>query len=93
MATTVVATGKIEIQCRKQQPIPEGWALDENGIMTTDANVAFDVQKLMPLGGSETTSGYKGIISTSLHVSAIAVLTWKSPRSRTRQKGIGRKHK
>lgn len=62
MATTVVATGKIEIQRRKQQPIPDGWALDENGIMTTDANVAYDVQKLLPLGGSETTSGYKGIL-------------------------------
>lgn len=62
MATTVVATGKIEVQRRKQQPIPVGWALDENGIVTTNANEAFDVQKLLPLGGSEITSGYKGIL-------------------------------
>lgn len=62
MATTVVATGKIEIQRRKHQPIPEGWALDDNGVMTTDANVAFAAQKSMPLGGSETTSGYKGTL-------------------------------
>lgn len=60
MATTVVATGKVEVQRRKQQPIPVGWALDENGIVTTDANEAFKVQKMLPLGGTEMTSGYKG---------------------------------
>lgn len=60
MATTVVATGKIEVLRRKQQPIPVGWALDENGVVTTDANVAFDVQRQLPLGGTEMTSGHKG---------------------------------
>lgn len=60
MATTAVAVGKIEIQRRKGEPIPEGWAQDPSGHPTTDANVAFDTGCLMPLGGSELTSGYKG---------------------------------
>ncbi|KAK5642467.1 hypothetical protein RI129_008634 [Pyrocoelia pectoralis] len=62
MATTSVAVGKIEIQRRKEKdaPIPEGWAQDHEGKITTDANVAYDAGLLMPLGGSEVHSGYKG---------------------------------
>lgn len=60
MATTSVAIGKIEIQRRKQMPIPHGWALDKNGNITTDASAAFDASLLLPLGGMEVTSGYKG---------------------------------
>ncbi|XP_053685038.1 uncharacterized oxidoreductase YjmC [Sabethes cyaneus] len=60
MATTAVAVGKIEMQRRKGEPIPVGWAQDPSGHPTTDANVAFDTGCLMPLGGTELTSGYKG---------------------------------
>uniref|UniRef100_A0A336KKY3 CSON011745 protein n=1 Tax=Culicoides sonorensis TaxID=179676 RepID=A0A336KKY3_CULSO len=60
MATTAVAVGKIEIQRRKQLPIPEGWAQDPEGHPTTDAELGFKTGCLMPLGGSELTSGYKG---------------------------------
>ncbi|KAL0279211.1 UNVERIFIED_CONTAM: hypothetical protein PYX00_000817 [Menopon gallinae] len=60
MATTTVAVGKIEIQKRKKEPIPEGWALDAEGRPTTDAEVGFETKKLMPLGGTEMNSGYKG---------------------------------
>lgn len=62
MATTAVALGKIELQVRKEQPIPEGWALGRDGKVTTDAREAFDAGLLSPLGGSELTSGYKGMI-------------------------------
>lgn len=48
------------MQRRKNQPIPEGWAQDINGNITTDANVAYNARCLMPLGGSEINSGYKG---------------------------------
>jgi LDH2 family malate/lactate/ureidoglycolate dehydrogenase len=41
-------------------PIPEGWAFDADGHMTTDGDVAFNSGCLAPLGGSEITSGYKG---------------------------------
>lgn len=51
---------QIEIQRRKDEPVPLGWAQDTSGKMTTDANVAFSSCCLMPLGGPEITSGYKG---------------------------------
>lgn len=60
MATTAVALGKVELQGRKGEPIPAGWAQGPNGEITTDAKVAFETNCLMPLGGTEITSGYKG---------------------------------
>lgn len=60
MATSAVALGKIEIQRRKGEPIPYGWAQDKAGQVTTDAGCAYDAGRLMPLGGPEETSGYKG---------------------------------
>lgn len=60
MATTTVATGKIEMQMRKNQPIPAGWALNSNGDITTDAKAALEANSSLPLGGCEITSGYKG---------------------------------
>ncbi|KAH8360589.1 hypothetical protein KR200_009711 [Drosophila serrata] len=60
MATTAVAVGKIEIQRRKGAPLPDGWAQDPEGNVTNDAELGFATGCLMPLGGSELTSGYKG---------------------------------
>lgn len=60
MATTAVALGKIEIQRRRAEPLPVGWAADRDGNVTTDAEVAFEAARLMPLGGAEETAGYKG---------------------------------
>lgn len=48
------------MQKRKNEPIPEGWAVDKNGKPTTDATIGFESRRLMPLGGAENTSGYKG---------------------------------
>ena len=60
MATTAVALGKVEIQRRKGEALPTGWALDHSGNETTDADLAFESGRLMPLGGTEVNSGYKG---------------------------------
>lgn len=60
MATTAVALGKIELAIRKGEDIPEGWALDSDGKVTRNAEKAFDASLLMPLGGTEQNSGYKG---------------------------------
>jgi len=60
MATTAVAVGKIEVQRRKNEPLPYGWALDKEGRVTTDAHTAMDGGYCLPLGGTEETSGYKG---------------------------------
>uniref|UniRef100_A0A1A9WHK1 Malate dehydrogenase n=1 Tax=Glossina brevipalpis TaxID=37001 RepID=A0A1A9WHK1_9MUSC len=60
MATTAVALGKIEIQRRKGENLPAGWALDSEGLPTIDTDVALRKPSLMPLGGFELNSGYKG---------------------------------
>lgn len=60
MATTAVALGKIEIQRRKNEPMPAGWAQGPDGNITTDPEVGFNTMCLMPLGGAAITSGYKG---------------------------------
>ncbi len=38
MATTVVAHGKVEVYERRDKPMPLGWAVDENGLDTTDTH-------------------------------------------------------
>ncbi|XP_023223888.1 uncharacterized protein LOC111625091 [Centruroides sculpturatus] len=60
MAMTTVALGKVEMQYRKNEPIPEGWGLNKDGKMTTDPMEVFNGGTLLPLGGDELTSGYKG---------------------------------
>ncbi|XP_046742242.1 uncharacterized oxidoreductase YjmC [Diprion similis] len=60
MATTCVAVGKMELAARKGEPIPEGWALGPDGKPTVDAAEAVKTACLMPLGGEERNSGYKG---------------------------------
>jgi len=57
MATTAVALGKIELNERKGLEIPLGWGCDSEGKATPDPANA---KGLMPLGGAEHTSGYKG---------------------------------
>ena len=53
MATSVVALGKVEIASRKQESIPIGWAIDNQGQDITDPN---KYHALYPLGGSEALS-------------------------------------
>lgn len=62
MSTSSVAVGKIEMQLRKGEQLPsKGWALGKDGQPTLDAHEAFYNGKgLMPLGGEEINSGYKG---------------------------------
>lgn len=53
-ATTVVAHGKIVAAHKAHKPIPANWALDKNGIPTTDPAIALAGGSLMPM------STYKG---------------------------------
>lgn len=57
MATSTVAWGKIEIARRTETPIPPGWALDQNGAVTTDP---FAAVALTPLGAFPELSSHKG---------------------------------
>lgn len=57
MATTAIAYGKLENARRANKPLAPGLVVDKDGAPTTDPYVA---QFLMPLGGEQVTSGYKG---------------------------------
>lgn len=61
MATSVVPIGKLEVYRRKGKPIPEGWAIDGEGNITTDVERVFNGGALLPLGGfGELFGGHKG---------------------------------
>lgn len=66
-ATTVVPRGKLEVYVKRGNGLPAGWALDETGRDSTEADRVLKniISKagggILPLGGSgEATSGYKG---------------------------------
>ncbi len=66
-STTVVTRGKLELYDKKEKPLPQGWALDENGQGCTDSRRVLEniIGKrgggIMPLGGdNETSGGHKG---------------------------------
>ncbi|MBN2413131.1 Ldh family oxidoreductase [candidate division KSB1 bacterium] len=67
MATSVVPRGKLEVYNREGKPLPDGWAVDENGQVTTDPGKVLNNLLnrmgggILPLGGEgELYSGYKG---------------------------------
>lgn len=49
-STSVVARGKIIVAAHRKQPIPEGWAIDPDGLPTTDADQAL-AGAVLPFGG------------------------------------------
>jgi L-2-hydroxycarboxylate dehydrogenase (NAD+) len=68
MATTVVARGKVEVYARRGKSLPLGWAVDENGLETTDTMHLEDLFRSdQPRGGhlflggaGEELGGHKG---------------------------------
>lgn len=59
-ASTAVAYGKLEILQRKGLPIPEGWAQDAEGQVTTDSNAVKNGGGLLPLGSDREHGSHKG---------------------------------
>ncbi len=81
-ATTVVPRGKLEVYVKRGNGLPLGWALDENGQDSADADRVLKniIHKtgggILPLGGSgEETSGYKGYGFAMLCEIATAILS------------------
>jgi L-2-hydroxycarboxylate dehydrogenase (NAD+) len=61
MATTVVASGKVEIANREGKTMPGGWAVDREGKPITDPRKYYEEGgALLPLGGTPQTGSYKG---------------------------------
>jgi LDH2 family malate/lactate/ureidoglycolate dehydrogenase len=52
LSTSIVARGKIILAAKQGNPIPDGWALDEDGIPTNDAEAALR-GSVLPLGGAK----------------------------------------
>lgn len=52
LATSAVARGKIAAHARRGEPLPEGWAVDANGMPTTNPMAAL-AGMLAPLGGGK----------------------------------------
>jgi LDH2 family malate/lactate/ureidoglycolate dehydrogenase len=81
-ATTVVPSGKLEVYVKRGNGLPLGWALDENGHDSDDADrvlkniIGKTGGGILPLGGSgEMTSGYKGYGFAMLCEIATAILS------------------
>ena len=53
MASSQVARGKVRMHADRGEPIPEGWAIDERGVPTSDAAAAMR-------GSMVPMAGYKG---------------------------------
>jgi LDH2 family malate/lactate/ureidoglycolate dehydrogenase len=60
MATSVVPRGKLEVAARKGLAMPMGWAVDNEGLPTTDPLAALSGGSPMPLGGTRELGGHKG---------------------------------
>ena len=62
MATTTVAAGKIRNKANEGQPLPVGWANDNDGKPLSDASVYFtrDGGTQTPLGGTRELGSHKG---------------------------------
>lgn len=52
MATSVAARGKIALAAKQGEPIPEGWAIDQDGHATSDPQRAL-LGSLLPIGGAK----------------------------------------
>ena len=81
-ATTVVPRGKLEVYVKRGNGLPVGWAVDEDGHDSDDADrvlkniIAKTGGGILPLGGSgEMTSGYKGYGFAMLCEIATAILS------------------
>ncbi|HEV3238291.1 MAG TPA: Ldh family oxidoreductase [Gemmataceae bacterium] len=60
MATSAVAYGKVEIAMRKNEPLPQGWAVDKDGNMATRPEQVMEGGSLLPLGSTRELGGHKG---------------------------------
>ncbi len=89
MATSIVARGKIRKAAREDKPIPENWALDCDGNLTTDPVAALN-GALLPMGGPKgsalalTVDIISGILAGAAHAPDI-----KSFHSNDGATGVG----
>lgn len=59
-ATSTVSFGKVEIQMRKQEALPEGWAIRPDGKSALNPMDFMEGAALSPLGSEKIRGGHKG---------------------------------
>jgi (2R)-3-sulfolactate dehydrogenase (NADP+) len=70
LSLSEVARGKVMVAAKKGEPIPLGWALDANGMPTTDAQAALG-GSMLPLGSATSTKGAMLALIVELLVTAV----------------------
>jgi L-2-hydroxycarboxylate dehydrogenase (NAD+) len=60
MATSIVPIGRVTVHQKAGQPIPEGWGVGEDGLVTANPDAVLKGGALMPLGATDVMRGYKG---------------------------------
>lgn len=60
MATSAAAYGKVEMARRKGDPIPSGWAINSDGVVSTKPEDMIEGGALLPLGSDREHGGHKG---------------------------------
>ncbi len=60
MATSIVPLGRVSVYEKTGQPMPEGWAINQEGEITQNPSEIIQGGALLPLGGSALMRGYKG---------------------------------
>jgi len=70
LSLSEVARGKVMVAAKKGEPIPLGWALDANGVPTTDANAALE-GSMLPVGAATSSKGAMLALVVELLVTAV----------------------
>lgn len=102
LATSAAANGKLELKAKDNLPIPNGWAIDKQGLDSNDALILKNGGSLLPLGSNEILGAHKGsalgalvdILSGCLSGAAFAAwappfVSFKEPK---KGRGVGLGH-
>jgi (2R)-3-sulfolactate dehydrogenase (NADP+) len=70
LSLSEVARGKLMVAAREGRPIPEGWALDKNGLPTTDPKAGLE-GSMLPIGAASSPKGAMLALVVELLVTAL----------------------
>ncbi|NPC57120.1 Ldh family oxidoreductase [Caenimonas soli] len=70
LSLSEVARGKLMVAAREGRPIPAGWALDKNGLPTTDPKAALE-GSMLPIGAASSPKGAMLALVVELLVTAL----------------------
>lgn len=97
-ATTVVPRGKLEVYNKENKALQNGWAVDENGAVCTDAEHVLDCINdkdsaggILPVGGAdEASGGHKGYgYSMMCEIFSAITSCGATSNHHAREKGVG----